>query len=278
MISVLILTLNEERNIARCLEAVKWSDDIVVLDSHSTDGTVEIAKAAGARVYQRQFDNEASQRTYALREISFKHPWVYNPDADEEPTPELCREMIEAIQKSPAETVAYQMRFKTMFMGKWIKYSSLYPTWVIRLMRPEKIRFERTINLTYVVDGAEGRLRGHFLHHTFSNGLDAWFAKHNTYSQFEALETLKSLSGDFRRWRDLFWPRAPTARRRALKELSFRLPFRPALRFLYMYFIRLGFLDGPPGFHYCVLLSIYEYMIVLKVRENKHPNQAKAIS
>lgn len=267
MISVLILTFNEEKNLPRCLEAVRWADDIVVLDSFSTDRTVEIAKAAGARVYQRSFDNEAAQRTFSLREIEFKHPWVYNPDADEEPSLELCREMLAAIHNGTGDIVAYRMRFKTMFMGKWIRFSSLYPTWVVRLFRPEKVKFERSINLTYLVEGETGLLQGHFLHHTFNNGLDAWFLKHNVYSQYEAKETLAALSKKYNSWMDLVAPKASTERRRALKELSFRLPLRPTLRFLYMYLVRGGILDGAEGLTYCRLLAIYEYMIVLKVSE-----------
>ena len=267
MISVLILTYNEEKNLPRCLEALKWSDDIVVLDSFSTDRTIEIAKAAGARIYQRAFDDEASQRTYSLREISFKHPWVYNPDADEDPTPELCREMLAVVQGRPGNTVAYRMRFKTIFMGKWIRFSSLYPTWVIRLFQPEKISFERLVNLAYHVDGEEGQLEGHFFHYTFNNGLDAWFAKHNNYSHYEAVETLRSLDRGFHSWPDLLNFKEAPKRRRALKELSFRLPFRPALRFLYMYVVRGGILDGWAGLTYCRLLAIYEYMVVVKIRE-----------
>src|SRR5438105_2567412 len=118
MISVLILTLNEEANLARCLDSVKWSDDIVVLDSLSTDKTVEIARAAGARVYQRKFDNERDQRTYSVREIKFKYPWVYNPDADEVTPPELRDEMLAAVADPSQDAVAYRLRFKTIFMGK----------------------------------------------------------------------------------------------------------------------------------------------------------------
>jgi len=267
MISILILTHNEENNLPRCLEAVKWSNDIVVLDSFSTDRTVEIAKAAGARVYQRAFDNEASQRTYSLRELSFKYPWIYNPDADEEPTPELCREMLAVVQDTQAKAVAYRMRFKTMFMGKWIRFSSLYPTWVIRLFRPEKIQLERSVNLSYVVKGLERKLVSHFLLFAFGNGVDACFTKHKRYSHYEALETLKSLRQGFNGWGDLLNFSDSARRRQALKQLSFRLPCRPTLRFLYMYLVRGGILDGRPGFRYCRLLSIYEYMISLKINE-----------
>ncbi len=271
MISVLILTLNEEASLPRCLESVAWSNDIVVFDSFSSDRTVGIARRAGARLVQRHFDNEREQRTASLQ-VPFKNPWVYNPDADEVSTPELSAEMLSVVKDTGRSEQAYRMRFKTMFMGRWMKHSSLYPTWVVRLFRPERLRFERTTNLRYIVDGSEGRLNSHFEHYTFDKGFNAWFHKHNEYSWHEAQETLESLAGTRFSINQLL-TRDPVARRRALKELSFRLPCRPMLRFLYMYILRLGLLDGVPGYHYCRLLSIYEYMIVLKMKEIRRKQQ-----
>jgi glycosyltransferase involved in cell wall biosynthesis len=265
MISVLILTFNEEANLPACLESLRWCDDIVVFDSFSTDRTVEIARAGGARVIQRRFDGEKGQRTAALA-LPFKYPWVYNPDADEVTPPALRDEMLRVVNDRSRTEVAYRVRFKTRFGGRWIKHSSLYPTWVVRLFKPQHLSFERSINLHYVVDGPEGRLKGHFEHYSFNKGMDAWFEKHNRYSAQEASENLKSLKSGKFKWRELV-SGSPIQRRRALKELSFRAPFRPALRFLYMYFGRLGFLDGLEGFTYCRLLSIYEQMIVLKMKE-----------
>jgi len=140
-ISTLILTLNEETNLPCCLESVKWSDEIVVLDCGSTDRTVEIAKSHGARVITRPFDNERDHRTFSIKEIKFKYPWVYNPDADEVTTSELRDEMLSVVADKSRQEVAYRVRFKLMFMGKWLKHASLYPTWVIRLFRPEKLSF-----------------------------------------------------------------------------------------------------------------------------------------
>ena len=273
MISVLILTLNEEDNLPACLASVQWSDDIVILDSFSTDRTVEIARAAGARVIQRKFDNERDHRAAALQ-VPFKHDWVYNPDADEITPPELRAEMLEVAKDTARTEVAYRVRFKNMFMGRWLKHSSLYPTWVMRLFRPDKISFERSINLRAVAHGPEGRLEHHFEHYSFNKGMSAWFDKHNRYSLQEAHESLKSLAADRWQWRVLL-SRDPAARRRALKELSFRLPCRPSLRFIYMYVWCLGFLDGWAGFTYCRLLTIYEYMIVLKMREIRRLQQGQ---
>jgi len=266
VISVLILTLNEEANLPSCLDSVRWSDDIVVLDSVSTDRTAEIAKAAGARVVSRPFDNELNQRTFSIREIPFKHKWVYNPDADEVTTPELRDEMLAAAADPTRSEVAYRCRFKVMFMGRWIRYSSLYPTWVVRIFRPERMRFERRTNLRYIADGPEGRLRGHFIHNTFGRGMDAWREKHRRYAAAEALEAVDSIKRGRTDWKALISSSDPVRRRRALKELSFRAPFRPQLRFLYMYFLRLGLLDGCPGLTYCRLLAEYEAMIDGEVR------------
>lgn len=268
MVSILILTLNEEKNIARCLESVSWSDDIVVLDSFSTDQTVAIAQRYGARVFQRKFDNWSAHQNWANENIAFKHRWVYYSDADEVVSPELAAELRQIAADPNTPHVAYRVRYKNFFLGKWIKYAGGYPIWVLRFFQPDKVRWERLVNPAPVVDGSAGFLRNHFLHYSFNKGFDAWFDKHNKYSMGEALETIRSLDEDRFRLTSLLAPDAPS-RRRALKELSFRLPMRPIARFLYLYLLKLGFIDGKAGFHYCVLVSIYEYMVVLKVQEQR---------
>ena len=265
-ISTLILTLNEELNLPRCLESVAWCDDVVVLDSFSSDRTLEIARRARARVIQRKFDNWSLHQNWALENIKFKHPWVYYSDADEVVIPELRDEMLRVIKDGCRREVAYRLRYKNFFMGRWIRHCGIYPTWILRLFRPEKVRWERLVNPVARVDGPEGRLQSHFEHYTFNKGLDAWFDKHNRYSWQEAVESLKSVASSQWSVIELF-TRDAVARRRALKELSFRLPCRPFLRFAYMYLLRFGFLDGLPGYHYCRMLAIYEYMIVLKMKE-----------
>ncbi|MDX3924433.1 MAG: glycosyltransferase family 2 protein [Shinella sp.] len=265
-VSVLIMTLNEERNLPACLASLSWCDDIVVLDSFSTDRTVEIALAAGARVYQRVHDTESAQRCYGLKEIIYKHPWVYTPDADEV-TPADLRDEILAIASDPSRPeVSFRVRYKNMFMGRWIKHSSLYPTWITRLVRPDRVSYEREAHSRCLADGPEGRLKSHFIHYSFNKGLNAWYEKHNRYSSSEAKETIDSLRRKRVPWRDIANP-IPETRRRALKELSMRLPFRAAARFVYMYVLRGGFLDGWQGYHYCRLLAAYEYMIVIKTEE-----------
>ena len=265
-ISVLIMTLNEEKNLPACLASLAWCDDIVVLDSYSTDGTVEIAHAAGARVYQRAHDTESRQRTYGLKEIEYKYPWVYTPDADEVTPSDLRDEMLAIARDAARPESSFRIRYKNMFMGRWIKHSSLYPTWITRLVRPDRVRYERDAHSRCLTEGPEGRLNAHFIHYSFNKGMNAWYDKHNHYSSSEARETVTSLREKRVPWRDLL-SGVPEVRRRALKELSMRLPFRPAARFVYMYFLRGGFLDGREGYHYCQLLAAYEYMIVIKTEE-----------
>jgi len=264
-ISVLILTLNEEVNLPGCLERVSWSDDIVVFDSFSTDRTVEIAKEFGARVIQRKFDNWSSHQNWAVRNIEYKYPWVYYTDADERVPSELAEEMQKVVSDNSRKEVAYRLRFRNMFMRKWNKHSSIYPTWVLRLFKPDKIRWERLVNPIAVVDGPVGRLKCHFEHYSFNKGITDWIRKHNLYSQDEAVELVKSLDRNVK-WKKLFSTDA-VQRRKELKQLAFRMPCRPLLVFCYLYFFRMGFLDGMPGLTYCRLRAMYEYMIDLKVKE-----------
>jgi len=276
-ISVLVLTLDEEVNLPRCLESLRWCDDVVVLDSGSRDRTVEIAREFGARVVERPFDNWASHQNWALQSIDFRHAWLYYSDADEVVTPELRDEMAAIATAADNPHVAYRVRYKNYFLGRWIRHCGIYPTWVLRFYQPRKVRYERLVNPTAVVAGSEGLLREHFLHYSFNKGLQAWFDKHNKYSTAEAVETLRELRGGHVDWAGLFDLRNPARRRVALKHLSFRLPFRPLLRFLYMYGLKLGFLDGAAGFHYCMLLSIYEYMIVLKAKEMRRRERGESV-
>lgn len=264
-VSILILTLNEETNLLSCLESVKWSDDIVVLDSFSTDRTPAIATSFGARVIQRQFDNWAAHQNWAMEHIPFKHEWVFYLDADELMTGELRQEIVAIASHAMNTTVAYHCGRKNFFMGRWIKHA-MPPGLIMRFFRPQRVRFERLVNPTPIIDGAHGYLENQFLHYNFSKGLNEWFDKHNRYSALEALEGMKLLKGDPRSEASVLSKDA-AQRRKALKNLSFRLPCRPFLKFLYLYVIKRGFLDGRPGLTYCVLQSVYEYMIVLKMQE-----------
>lgn len=264
MISVLILTKNEAQNLPRCMEALAWSDDIVVLDSESEDDTLAVARDHGARTVTRPFDNWALHQTWAVRNIPFKHPWVYYSDADEIVTPALRDEMLRVTGDATRAEVAYRVRRKDHFMGRWIRHAYLYPTWFVRLFRPEHIQWVRPVHPPPVIDGPVGDLESHFLHYPFSKGLEEWRDKHLGYAGLEARQCIAQ-TGRRIAWRGLL-ARDGGARRIALKALSYRLPLRPLLRFVYMYVWRRGFLDGYPGYRYCRLVAWYERMIDLNVR------------
>ena len=265
-VSILILTLNEEVNLPGCLQSVKWADEVVVFDSYSTDSTVEIAQNFGAKVVQREFDNYSAHRNYAIKNIPFKNKWIFSLDADERITTELKDEII-TISQSKSEYSAFRLRYKNMFLGKWIKRSSFYPTWLIRFFQPEKTQYEdRVVNAHPIVDGRVGELQHHFEHYSFNKGFKSWFKKHNRYSTMEAHEYIKQLNNGEFKFSEIF-SSDPIIKRRAQKNLLIRMPFRPLIKFSYMYFIRLGILDGKPGFFYCVLQSFYEFMISMKTKE-----------
>jgi len=264
-ISILILTLNEDFNLPRCLNSVQWSDDIVVYDSYSSDKTINIAQEAGARVVQRRFDNYANQRNAALQEVEYKYPWLLMLDADELTTPELVEEIKSIINQDESPTSLYRIRRKDMFMGKWLQRSSGYPTWFGRFFRVGEVRVEREINEEYHTDGEIGHLTSHMIHYPFNKGIAYWLERHNRYSSMEA-EALLVETQDQLDWLNLI-SSDPTKRRKLLKQVAYRMPGRPLLVFIYLYLFRLGLLDGVPGFTYCSLRMIYEFMIDLKVKE-----------
>jgi len=264
-ISVLILTLNEEENLTDCLKSCAWSDDVVVFDSFSTDRTTTIAVSCGARLVQRRFDNYAAQRNAAVAEVSYKHPWVLMVDADERVPPDLVAEMNEAVANVSDDTALFRMRRKDYFLGRWLRRSSGYPSWFGRLMRVGRVRVERAVNEEYIADGDIVHLDGHLVHFPFNRGISHWYERHNQYSTMEALAKLEAQTAPVP-FRSLL-STDPVGRRRALKQLGYRLPMRPTILFLYLYVFRLGFLDGRAGLAYSRMRASYEFIIDLKVTE-----------
>ena len=274
-ISILILTWNEERNLADCLDSCSWSDDIVVFDSYSTDATAAIAVARGARFLQRRFDNYAAQRNAALTEVSYRHPWVLMVDADERTPPNLVDEMTRAVNAAVDTTVLFRIRRKDYFMGQWLRRSGGYPTWFGRLMRLGRVRVQREINEEYIADGDVRYLDAHLVHYPFNKGIAYWMERHNRYSTMEAQALTESAPATVP-LKPLF-SSDPVERRRVLKQLAYRLPCRPTLVFLYLYVVRLGFLDGQAGFVYCRMRAAYELMIDLKVTELQRQKRGAGI-
>lgn len=272
MISVLILTLNEQQDLPGCLDSVAWCDDVHVLDSLSHDATASVALARGARVQKRPFDDYAAQRNFGLHSLPFKHAWVLVLDADERVPQRLRDEMLVRVRDTVA--VAFRIRRRDFLGNTWLKHSQLSP-WYIRLVRPKQVHYERKINEILKVDGPIAELAEPFDHYPFSKGMAHWLAKHNTYSSMEAEHIVQSRQRDTEfSVVQAFVNRDFNERRYHQKELFYRLPGRPLLKFALVYLLRRGFLDGRAGFTYAALQSIYEYMIVLKTRELRLRGQA----
>lgn len=263
-ISILILTKNEENDLPQCLASVSWCDDIWVFDSMSTDRTIDIAKAAGANVVFRAFDDWSSHQNWGLRNIAFENPWILYIDADERVS-ELLRQEIEGLVEP--SVAAFRISRRDFMGGRWLKHVQASPKFV-RLFRPEFIHYERLVNPVTVVDGQTSDMKGWINHYPFSKGLSHWLARHNSYSSFEAEQVSRDLKQTHASlvWKHLF-DLDFGKRRRAQKAFFYMLPGRPIIKFLLLYVLRGGFLDGSPGFRYAVLQSIYEYFIVLKTLE-----------
>jgi glycosyltransferase involved in cell wall biosynthesis len=254
MFSVVILTLNEEADLPRCLQSVAASDDLVVVDSGSTDRTVAIARSAGARVFVRAFDHFAGQRNFAQREIPFKHPWAFHLDADEQFTPELAAECLASSRRTDVD--GFYVAPKMRWHGRWIPHCTDYPAWQARFVRVPEFQFvEVGHGQREAAHMRMDRLTASYLHDLSSGGVEEWIEKHRRYARAEAREHLAA--APVHPWRRLV-ARDALARRRALKRLSYSLPARPLLRFLYQYLLRAGFLDGAAGYDYCRLLARYE--------------------
>lgn len=266
MISVLALTKNEQQDLPACLDSLGWSDDIHVYDSFSTDRTLDIAQAAGAHITQRQFDDWSSHQNWGLVNIPFRYQWVFYLDADERVTPELADSLQRAV-RNPGDKVAFRVKRRDFWGERWLKHA-VASSYYVRLFRPEKMRYERLVNPISIPDGPVGELDGYLDHYPFSKGMMHWLAKHNSYSSLEAQQIEENRSANQRfRLGQAFFAKDPNQRRFHQKELFYRMPARPLLKFLLLYVGKRGFLDGSAGLTYAMLQSFYEYMIVLKSKE-----------
>jgi glycosyltransferase involved in cell wall biosynthesis len=261
-VSCLVYTLNEQVNVPHCLASLRWCDDVVVVDSGSTDATVELARAAGARVVQHAFTGFGDQRNWSLENVPLKHPWAFILDADERVPPELVAEMTERLPAAGPEVAAYRVRRRFYLWGKWLRHSSLYPTWVVRLVRVGRVRYvNRGHAETQEVEGKIEALRRDLLDENHKP-LGDWWQRQEHYAAREAEYELTQPPAS---WRGLA-SRDPLLRRAALKGLARDLPGRPLWYFLYVFLFRLGFLDGWDGLRFCWMKAQYQAMIVRKKR------------
>ncbi len=266
MISVLILTRNEEHDLPACLQSVAWSDDVHVFDSGSTDRTAEIATAHGATFTVHPFSSYSAQRNAALDTLRFAHSWLLILDADERCTPQLALEMQSAVQTAPIGTSGFRLRRRDFLWDTWLQHAQITPFY-IRLVRLGHARYTRDVNEVLEVEGQVVDLRSPFDHFPFSKGFSHWFAKHNAYSTMEAELIFAGPSAPQPSLRTALFSHDFSEKRAAQKALFYTLPARPILKWMYMMFLRGAILDGSAGVTYATLQTIYEYMIVLKTRE-----------
>lgn len=272
-ISVLVPAKNEVRNIGRCLKALEdWADEIVVVDSQSTDGTVELAQKHGAKALQFHYKGGwPKKRQWALDNYAFRHDWILLLDADEIVTPELKEEISKAIQDPQFD--GYGIRLEIVFLGRQLKHGGMdfYKTALFkkgrgcfekRLERQDQSMSDIEIHEHVAVDGALGRLKNAIRHENF-NTLDRYIVKHNEYSNWEAKVHLEGEETEIKPS-----PFGTQAQKRRWLKNTFRMfPGSSFLRFFHSYILRLGFLDGRAGLIYCMFKGVQVFHTKAKIHE-----------
>jgi glycosyltransferase involved in cell wall biosynthesis len=259
--SVLILTYNEEINIADCIESVSKSNDIVILDSLSTDHTEEIAISLKVRFYKKEFINYSDQRNYGLHNIDFKNEYVLILDADERVSNELMKEVFELCNNSETDKRdVYLVRRKVVIDNKILKRNLSCSFWIERLAKPNKVKFHGIVHEKLIYEGGNGFLNGYILHHQFSKGIDNWMMRRKKYAQME------TRSDEMIKWEDI--NDNVISKRLKLKNfLVSKVPFFYFIYFLYNFFVKLAFLDGYKGLKY-ITLETYSLYLISKYKRN----------
>lgn len=279
-VSVVVAARNEAKNLPRCLEALRGVGEVYVVDSQSTDATVEVARAQGAEVVQFYYHGGwPKKRQWAMETLPLAHDWILLLDADEIVTPELLAEIGEEIQNP--ERDGYYIALQQYFLGHRLKYSGA-SLWKLALFRRGKGHYEcrlreqdasmadMEVHEHVVVEGATGRLRNPVVHHNVES-LSRYIQKHNEYSNWEAKVWLSKETSTAELPPGLFATQAQ--RRRWLKLKFLGVPGSPLAFFLYKYFLRLGFLDGVPGLIYCALQGIQLFHVKAKIYELKRAGE-----
>ncbi len=272
--SVLIPVRNEAGHLADCLASAAGADEIVVVDSGSTDGTPELARRLGATVIDFRWPGGyPKKKNWALDQVPWRNEWVFILDADERITPALAAELARTAAAPAADGYYVNRRF--WFLDGWLRHCGYYPSWNLRFFRHALGRYEQLpgadgadsgdneVHEHVLLRGRTGRLQHDMDHYAFPT-IATWVEKHNRYSNWEA-RLLASPEAAAAAGRPAI--AADLARKRRLKHLARHLPFRPAARFCYHYFFRAGFLDGYRGFVFCRLMGIYEFLSAAKANE-----------
>jgi glycosyltransferase involved in cell wall biosynthesis len=279
-LSVLVPVKNEAANLRECLASVSFAQEIVVVDSGSTDGTQAIAEAAGARVVQFSWNGKLPRKkNWALENIPWRNQWVLIIDADERITPELEREIREAIGRSNVDGFYLNRRF--WFLDGWINHCGYFPSWNLRLFRHQLGRYEQIevdipsgdneVHEHVLLNGRAEYLSPPMEHYAFPD-IATFLEKHDRYSSWEAAAAARLHRRTGKESLRVTPFGTALERKRWLRKLATAAPIRPGLRFLYHYVWKQGFRDGYRGWVLCCLLARYERMIVSKERELKKGN------
>jgi glycosyltransferase involved in cell wall biosynthesis len=272
-VSVIVPVKNEAENLKRCLPALGWADEIFVVDSQSSDQTADIAAEFGAHVVQFYWDGRGpKKKNWSLDHLPFRNEWVLIVDADEVVTPALAQEIAEKIARDEAD--GYYLNMLYWFLGRTIRHCGYNECWNMRLFKHALGRYERLdaaaaatqagdneAHEHVILQGRAGRLAQVLEHHAYPT-ISIWLEKHNRYAAWEA-----ALHDHFVRSsppRGIGWGKWI---KRQLKRIYLMLPLRPVIRFVYAYFLRLGFLDGRPGLLFCGLLAVYDFLCIAKRAE-----------
>ena len=264
-IAGVVLCLNEAENLPRALASLAWCDEVLVVDSGSTDGSQEIAMGCGARVLEHRQQGQfliTAQRNWALNQGGLLSNWVLFLDADEE----ICGRCKEEIQKAvqhPAAADGYELTPRYWFLGRWLKYTQGYPNWHPRLLKRGVLHFEGGVWESFSAAGSISRIHEPYEHYAFSKGIDDWLERHRRYADWEAERIEAVLAGGgvqalgTQRWKQL----------RLVMARSW--PLRPVFRFTQKYVLQGGFLEGWQGLLFALLMAGYDLITVVKVIEKK---------
>jgi glycosyltransferase involved in cell wall biosynthesis len=258
MLSVFILTKNEQADLPGCLDSVSWCDDIHVIDSGSTDQTVEIARQSGAKVKVNPFMSFGHQRNWALDNCEAKNDWVLFLDADERSTPAFFEALIKATSSASPSISGFYCCWKTFLDGRWLKRSDNFPKWQFRMLRRGCARFADSGHgqKEGVMEGSIAYIPEPYLHFAFSKGWGDWVDKHKIYAKKDAL----AIHGQPLSLRDLL-SRHGSRRNTAVKRLVRIIPGWHLVRFAYSYVLKGGYLEGAQGLEYCRRMMWYERQI-----------------
>jgi glycosyltransferase involved in cell wall biosynthesis len=266
-ISIIIITYNEEKNLEECLKSVSgWADEIFIVDSGSTDRTLEIAKKYTERIYQHPFINFAQQRNWSQENLPIRNEWVFHLDADERVGSELISQL-QRIFSSDTDADGFMIARRTIFRDRWIKHGGHYPVYHLRIFKKDKGRSEeRLYDQNYIVNGRIIKIKGDIIN-VINPDLDLWKNRHRQWADLEAREVLFNKD----RVINVGLTGNPIGRRNWLRyRVYYRLPLfiRSFFYFLYRYILRLGFLDGKAGliFHFWQGFW-YRLLVDLKIRE-----------